>query len=440
VTAGAYRSRLERDLPRWRDQGWVTAEGAAAIVASLGPPRATLRMSGLVAVLGALLLSVGVIGLVAANWEAIPRIVRFWMLIATMGASYAAAALLQTRRHALFAEAALLLAGLVFAGSIALIGQSYHLAGEFSDAVLMWTLGCAAAALLTGSIAQTVLTTVGAAFWTGLLAVEIAAPPHIPSLALALAALSVATWIGSRPARCLAILGLGFWIAVAVITAAQTYKWMPGGALALLAVVALAFWMTGAALASRDDGAPRLAALGADLGAPALPAFLLALGFLQIAPRLDASGSWETWFSLAILALGAGAAGCMAAVRAGVLAPLDAATAAALGAGSLIFARWTGGGGFLPQLLGCVLVLSACLWTVSLGYRGIHRGGRSLGLTAFALEVAYVYAITFGTVLDTALALLGGGALFLLVAVALFRIDRRLSARDSVAPLEGASA
>ena len=76
MTEGAYRSRLERDLPRWRDQGWVTADGAAAIVASLGPPRTTLRISGLVAVLGALLLSVGLIGLVAANWEAIPRIVR----------------------------------------------------------------------------------------------------------------------------------------------------------------------------------------------------------------------------------------------------------------------------------------------------------------------------------------------------------------------------
>lgn len=440
MTEGAYRRRLEQDLSRWRNHGWVTAEGASAILASLGPPRATLRMSGLVAVLGALLLSVGLIGLVAANWEAIPRFVRFWMLIATMAASYAAAAVLQTRRHTLFAEAGFLLAGLVFAGSIALIGQSYHLAGDFSDAVLMWTLGCAAAALLTRSIAQTVLTIAGAAFWTGLLAIDVAAPPHVPSLALALAALSISTWVGSRPARSLAILGLGFWIAVAVITAAETYDWQRGGAPALLAIVALALWMTGAALASRDDSAPRLASLGADLGAPALPAFLLALGFLQIAPRLDASGSWETWFSLATLALGAGAAGCMVAVRAGVLGPFDAATAAALGAGSLILARWAGGAGFLAQLLGCALVLSACLWTVSLGYRGIHRGGRSLGLTAFALEVAYVYAITFGTVLDTALALLGGGALFLLVAVALFRIDRRLSARESVAPPEGASA
>jgi uncharacterized membrane protein len=62
-----------------------------------------------------------------------------------------------------------------------------------------------------------------------------------------------------------------------------------------------------------------------------------------------------------------------------------------------------------------------------------------LGLTAFGLEIAYVYASTFGTVLDTAFALLGGGALFLLVAVTLFQIDRYLSARNHPAP-EGASA
>ena len=116
---------------------------------------------------------------------------------------------------------------------------------------------------------------------------------------------------------------------------------------------------------------------------------------------------------------------------------MDAAAAASLGAGSLWFALWVNADGVLPRTLGSVLVLSACLWTVSLGHRGVQLAGRSLGLTAFGLEIAYVYVRTFGTVLDTALALLGGGALFLLVAIALFQVDRRLSARNDVSPLGG---
>jgi uncharacterized membrane protein len=388
-------------------------------------------MSGLVAVLGALLLSVGVIGLVAANWESIPRLVRFWLLIATMAVSYGAAAFLHGRRHPLYAEAAFLVAGLVFAASIALVGQAYHLAGEFSNAVLMWSLGCVAASLLTRSVAQAALAAAGSAFWTGLLTIDASAPPHLPSLALALGVLALATWIGSRPARGAAILSLGFWIALAVVTAARVYDWMPGGAMALLAALALGFWMLGAAL--KSSALPRVAALGSDLLAPALPSLLVALGFLQVTPRLETDGAWQTWLVLALLGLGAAAAGGAAAFGARIVAAIDLAVAAALGGGSIVFALWLSGDGFIPRLLGSILVLAACLWTVSLGYRGLHRGGRSLGLTAFAVEVAYIYALTFGTVLDTALALLGGGALFLLVSFALFHIDRRLSANAAPA-------
>jgi uncharacterized membrane protein len=354
-----------------------------------------------------------------------------------MAVSYGAAAFLHGQRHPLYAEAAFLVAGLVFAASIALVGQTYHLAGEFSDAVLMWTLACIAASLLTRSVAQAALAAAGSAFWTGLLAIEASASPHLPSLALALGVLVLATWIGSRPARGAAILSLGFWVVVTVITVAGVYDWMPGGAMALLAALSLGFWMLGVAL--EGSASPRIAALGSDLRAPALPSLLVALGFLQIAPRLDADGAWQTWHFLALLGLGAAVASGAAAWKARTITALDLAAAVALGGGAVIYALWLSGDGFIPRFLGSILVLAACLWTVSLGYRGLHRGGRSLGLTAFALEVAYIYALTFGTVLDTALALLGGGALFLFVAFALFHIDRRLST-GAASQLRGASA
>lgn len=207
--------------------------------------------------------------------------------------------------------------------------------------------------------------------------------------------------------------------------------------MALLATLSLGVWIIGAAL--KDSAVPRLAALGRDLLAPALPSLLVALGFLQFAPRLDADGAGQAWAYLALLALGVALASGAAAWKARSPTAFDLVVAAALGAGAIAFSLWLSNDGFLQRLLGSVLVLAACLWTVSLGYRGRYRGGRLLGLVAFAVELAYIYALTFGTVLDTAFALLGGGALFLFVAFALFHIDRRLS--TGAAPqLGGASA
>jgi uncharacterized membrane protein len=55
--------------------------------------------------------------------------------------------------------------------------------------------------------------------------------------------------------------------------------------------------------------------------------------------------------------------------------------------------------------------------------------GKGLGLTVFGLEIFYLYTVTLGTILNTALAFLVGGALFIALSVFLFRLDRHLSAR-----------
>ncbi len=62
VPASSYRKRLARDLPRWQERGWVTAEGAAAILDSVNE-RPAASLSAVVAVLGAVLFGLGVIGL-----------------------------------------------------------------------------------------------------------------------------------------------------------------------------------------------------------------------------------------------------------------------------------------------------------------------------------------------------------------------------------------
>ena len=424
----SYRKRLARDLPRWREHGWVTADGATAILASVEDERPGMGLSAVIATLGAVLFGVGVIALVAANWELIPRLLRFGMLVGALAAAYAAAAVLHKRDAPAFAEAAMLIVGLIFAGAIALIGQSYHLGGEFADAVLLWAVGCLAAALFARSSAMTLLALVGSAYWTVLATSGLDAPPHWGGLALVLVGGAVALHVDSRMARASAVLALGFWVAVAITASALSYQWPAGGALALAAVAALALWSVGSALTSLDSR-PRLEALGRDMLWPSLAALLLALAVLQLEPDLPKSTNGRGWLALSGAALAAAAAAAGFAGRRNRLGRTDVLAVLVIGVGSIAFALWPPPDGFAARLLGSGLVLLGALWAVSLGQSGRQPAGKVTGLVVFGAEVIYVYVVTFGTMLNTALALLGGGLLFILLAILLVRIDRHLAAR-----------
>src|ERR1700754_2175943 len=115
-----YRKRLSEDLPRWREQGWVTQQGEAAILASLAQPTGPgFGLAAVVAVLGTLLIGFGIFAFVGANWDYMPRFFRFCLLIALLGAAYAIGAFLQKKDLPRFSDAATLLGGFIFAASIA---------------------------------------------------------------------------------------------------------------------------------------------------------------------------------------------------------------------------------------------------------------------------------------------------------------------------------
>ena len=208
----AYRKRLVADMPKWREAGWVSEIGAAAILESMSAGRAAFGLATIVGMLGGLLVGLGVIAFVSANWQEIPRFSRFVLLAGAMALAYAAAGLLDRRKLRVFSEVALLIAGLVFAAAIALVGQSYHLSGEFADAILLWLIGIFAAAVLTASPAMTVLGLVGGGFWTWTVTFDLGAAPHWAGLLPVLVGGAIATIVGSRSLRVLAVLALIFWI------------------------------------------------------------------------------------------------------------------------------------------------------------------------------------------------------------------------------------
>ena len=427
----AYRKRLAEDLPKWRESGWVTPDGAGAILASLPEGRAAFGLATVVGMFGGLLVGLGVIAFVSANWQEIPRLARLGLLAAALALAYGAAGALNRRNLRVFAEVALLVAGLVFAASIALVGQSYHLSGEFADAVTLWLIGIFAAALLTGSPTVTALGLVGGAFWTYLVTVDLGvAAPHWAGLVPVAAGATIATVIGSRNDRLLSVLAFVFWVVLAIGSAGYRHDWSLAGSVMIGVAAALTLFAFGAALASL--GNERIAALGRDMLWPALVAILVGLGIEQAIDQPSIDERALNIFALVLMAV-AVALAALAAVRKGLTA-LDAAAIAAIAIMAVGFAHTVPGDELWARIAGGVMVLVAAVWAVNLGQTGITGSGKATGLVALGLEVVYLYAVTFGSLMNTAVAFLLGGVLFMVLAWALYRFDRHLSSRNAGAP------
>lgn len=125
-----YKARLERDLDRWIGDGLVPAENRGAILASVAEGR-RVDASVALAIVGALLLGVAAIAFVAANWDVIPRLARFALILGLFaGVAGGAAWAGRTGARPNLVNALLLVAALIYAGAIGLTGQIFDIAGD----------------------------------------------------------------------------------------------------------------------------------------------------------------------------------------------------------------------------------------------------------------------------------------------------------------------
>lgn len=142
-----YRDRVADDLERWIAAGLVGAENRAAILATLPARRKVDAVTALIWV-AAVLLGLAVIAFVAANWESIPRLVRFGLLLVSFLAAAVAGARASRRQRPITSDVALTVASLIFAAAIGLTGQIFELTGN-PPAV---PYGTGAAALALGAV------------------------------------------------------------------------------------------------------------------------------------------------------------------------------------------------------------------------------------------------------------------------------------------------
>jgi uncharacterized membrane protein len=362
--------RLRRDLDRWRQQGWVTEDGARAIRAEIEAGSTHLSLANVLAILAAVLLCFGAMTFVAANWQDMPRLGRLGLLSGLIWASYAASGWLFSRNLHGFAEAAILLGCGIFGASIMLVAQMYHIEGNPPDAVLWWGAGTALAAIA----------------------------------------------LRSNPAFCLAILLAGLWgawetairgevlwpylIAWGVLFAglAFTTRWRPG--FHLLAISLSGFVVTLGYLL--DDGHRHDAVFLAGLAVMAAAVFA--------GPHIDrhltiSRPALVYGFAVAFLALFN-----MQFIE-------DAFTGSALGP-----YRAANGMPLLGlALISLALILGSVFW-------GTRTGSRALAWTAYAAfcaELLGVYFKTLGFLLDTSIFFLFAGVLVAGLAYLALRLHRR---------------
>lgn len=207
-----YQSRLERDLQRWQSLGYVTETGAASIRADAAASgRKGIGAAQVFAILGAVLFGFAVMSFVAANWSGMSKLARLALLLGTLWACYAGAAVLFARQMQAFAHAAILGGIAVYGASIMLIAQMYHMEGNPPDAVLLWALGALVAAVLTRSPVALAATFVLAVVWTHYERIQ-SDDVHLPFLVLWAAAAALAYFLQWRPGLHLAALSLVSWL------------------------------------------------------------------------------------------------------------------------------------------------------------------------------------------------------------------------------------
>jgi uncharacterized membrane protein len=126
---------LKKEIPVWVRQGMITQEQAdrltALYPAGNGGPR-------ILPLLGGILLGLGVLSFVAANWQDIPRLLRFAIIAAAMTCFYAGGERLM-RRGDEKPGLGLIAAGLAtFGAGIFLIGQMFHIVAYHAGSFVLW--------------------------------------------------------------------------------------------------------------------------------------------------------------------------------------------------------------------------------------------------------------------------------------------------------------
>jgi len=211
----AYRQRLEADLERWESDGVITPAAVAALRIALPPLAPGINIAVVVAIVGGLLIAAAFLAFVAAHWIEIARLPRLAMLFAGILSAHGLGAWFARAGQPVLADLCAAVGAIIFGAAIALVGQMYHLGGDFAGGMLLWSVGALATAALTGSRGALAVALTAASIWSCMRVVETDVP-HFAFVALWLIASGLAlAWNSRVVAHLVAVAALPWWMASA---------------------------------------------------------------------------------------------------------------------------------------------------------------------------------------------------------------------------------
>lgn len=423
----SFGKRLEQELPRWQEQGWVSAEGGRAILADVAGRQAKMVWASWLAIAGALLLGVGVITWFAAHWNEIGKLMKLALIFAALAGSHVAHGFCLTRAALpKLAQGMALLSVLFFGAAIMLVGQIYHIDAHFPDGIALWAAGGLLTAWLFGSQPAMVASLALAALWTWNEQFDYRAMnwPLLGYLMLAAVPLYRHEWkVAARGWGGLLILWMIGWHAQPWV--GEVWESQAHIRLFALQVLGLAgCW----ALAQASEH-PFARAVRADfLLAALIGAFVFTFPDFALRHATPASGL-TPWIAALVGVAALYAAGIISLVRTSELAAvrlrigIALATAFAL---LLAFEVIVPRGSSLPALLWNAIFLGVLYWVGDLGIRHGDRAMVNRAFTGFFIWLLARYFDTFWTLMDRALFFMAGGVLLLAVGGWLERRRRAL--------------
>ncbi len=156
--------RIRREIEVWRSEGIISSEVAETLASRYGDseddgrPFALNRLSAAIVIFGAILVGLGVIAILAANWDAISDTAKIGVMVLATTTAYVAGWLLAYRFESPRTGIAVILLGaIIYGASIHLIAQAFNV--EVNHPLLMpaWFFGVVPIAYITRSAAILVL-------------------------------------------------------------------------------------------------------------------------------------------------------------------------------------------------------------------------------------------------------------------------------------------
>jgi len=155
-----------KDIDKLHAAGLISPEQRDAILTHFHLDEDRNRLLQILAILGGLLVSGGIILMIASNWEEIPRLVRLGTGCALMLVfHWGGFRLSRTDSHPALATSLQLIGSMLFLGNIALVGQAYHLSSRLPNAIFLWWFGIAPLAWILRSKAQFILSLAAFGVW-----------------------------------------------------------------------------------------------------------------------------------------------------------------------------------------------------------------------------------------------------------------------------------